>query len=53
MLRILESQFIGNLADRLFRSCNHLFGYVNHSGLDVFLCAFSGFFLYQVTEVVG
>lgn len=53
MLRILESQFIGNLADRLVTFQYPFFGKFYDSVLDVFLCCFSCFFLDQVTEIIG
>lgn len=52
MLRILESQFIGNLADRLVTFQYPFFGKFYDSVLDVFLCCFSCFFLDQVTEII-
>ena len=52
VLRILVSQLIGNLADRLPASYNHFFGQVDDFVL-VYSCASSGFLLHQISEIVG
>ena len=53
VLRILVSQFIGNLADCLPASYNHFFGQVDDFVLDIFLRCLSGFLLHQISEIVG
>ncbi len=53
VLRIFETEFIGNLTDR-FTGVEHLFlGYINKFVLDVFLRGIAGFLFHQITKIVG
>ena len=53
MLRIFESEFVGNLADRLARVEHPFLGQVDQLHLDMFLCRPARLFFNQVTEIVG
>ena len=53
MLRILESEGIGNPAHCIIRICDAFFGNIDYFILDIVLRSLSGFFLEQVAEIVG
>ena len=53
MLRIAESQFICNLADRFGGVKHSLLGEGNQFQLNVFLGRLSRLFFNQITKVVG
>ena len=52
MLRVLKSEFIGYLAQG-FGPVKYSLPRKSHNfQLDVFLCRFSCFFLYQISEII-
>ena len=53
MLRILETEVVGDLADGFRCAEEHFFGEVDDFVLDVLLGGFAGLFLDKVAEVVG
>ena len=53
MLGVLEPEFVGNLTDGLVAAEHLVLGQVYDLALDMFLCCLAGFFLYQVSEIVG
>ena len=52
MLWILKSQFISHLADSLNTFQYSFFCQFDNPALDIFLCSFSCFLLYQVSEII-
>ena len=53
MMRILESDFVGNLAHGLIRACQQILDTVNDGKVDVFNGGLAGFLLHKVAEIVG
>ena len=52
VLWILKSQFISHLADSLNTFQYSFFCQFDNPALDIFLCSFSCFLLYQVSEII-
>ena len=53
MLRVLESQFVSDLANRFSRVKHFFFGDTYQFQLDIFLCRFPRFLFNQIPEVIG
>src|SRR6218665_1203181 len=53
MLRILESQFVGNFADRFITVCDLFLRRFHQLHLNKFLRRFTRFFFDQVSEIVS
>ena len=53
MLRVLESQFVGDLPDRLVRIVQSLLRRVDHLQLDILLRRLSRLLFQQIAEIVG
>lgn len=53
VLRILIAEIVCNFANRLIAAHKHVFGRVHHFLSDIVDGCSAGFFLYEVTEIVG
>ena len=53
MMRILEAQFIGNFANGFILIIEPFLCFLYHKELNGLLSRFSGFFLNQITKVIG